>query len=92
MVVGVEGGVPPLPKSILLIGGGVQVKAAAGGPVRAAGGSVAPRPAMREERLGVKIGTSLAPRLLLCGVGLAEHPGVRMSTSLAPRRLLDGVG
>jgi hypothetical protein len=93
MAAGVEGGVPPLPKSILLIDAGVEVEAVAGGgPVRTAGGAV-PRPAMREECLGVKTGASLAPRLLLGTVGSAECPGVRNLTSLVPSRLLDlGVG
>jgi hypothetical protein len=56
-------------------------------------GGAVPRPAMREERLGVKTWTILAPRLLLGTAGSAERPGVRSLASRDPNRLLVlGVG
>jgi hypothetical protein len=75
MAVEVEGGVPPLPKSILLVDAGVEAPgAAAGGSVRTAGGAV-PRPEMLEECLGVnKTGTSLDPRVRLGTAGSAPNP------------------
>lgn len=92
MAAGVDGGVVLPPKSILLVDAGVEVAAGAGGPVRTSGGAV-PRPAMREERLGVKTWTILVPRLLLGTAGSADRPGVRSSASRDPIRLLVlGVG
>jgi hypothetical protein len=80
MAVGVEGGVPPLPNSILLSDWGVEVRVAVGGSVRTAGAAVTSRPAMRDECLGVKITTSLATRLLLVGVGIiASIHGAKIS-------------
>jgi hypothetical protein len=48
---------------------------------------------MRDERLGVKSSTTLAPRLLLGTAALTGCLGERSSTSLDPGRLLVlGVG